>query len=1227
MFLPYYYFSILNLSCADFRTKNTYLNVLIFSNLFRRYRRHAIWALKGAPAPAKTPPLWQRSRHWRSNRDWDDHIGMLDQDLEDMEMLGVVDTAAHHDEGPTREDALADALGVRKTPRRVTDSATRGGANGRLESRAKNTNNNRAVEPPGSVNRSGFLHAASRSMKETSFFDSADVSMAADTTQLLNLRPLSNLHPHVAVDCLFEEPSESGPASNAFLASNLEGSGLLILGLVTPVESESGDSPNPNRLRLLTVKPTKIDRMNVADSSSASPLGSLSETSQHSFVVTLMSSIPCVAAQPVQTTATPTCFLPHRKNRSGSKVHQVTDILVLTRSPTSNLARLSLQRSNLYLADAAIASLKDRNHGSMEDVLDIKNAVGGIIDLTSRRKDTDGAPKKEIIRASLSLEMLSNSLAEKVLAAIESCIFTESPSESHSARMEFALKIRTDCCRLEQALSTVQNSGSAVSIEADNEWLAVATMLDAVVDFEFFGASKPSKGGTEEHARKVGSNTAWVSLLHSSFHTNFSSDNGDALFLGAYQNDTSSAERAQGIQNEAQGRLTSIGSAALACLTTGPEDMMPAIFDTMHLTFENLKLSSDSSKVAQMRLVGSFLVKTCCKCMPTSSSSGLNAFLEHYQQDLGKSWVQGFQELYAEKEASVIPFEKVTTFVLPPCVLSWLDSLIRNTSISSLYSTGDISTINSACSTTRSILRIYSALFRSEEDALKKDYAVVKILCEEGFQTAEEVREELATGVALPLLETLNRCRSDPTHADRAGWTSEEYALVGRQDMSINNGSAPVDVARRQSSNPVPVRTSDPENPTFSDKDKDGIVPLQVSSALLFPADNRVKEAGRLLRSSRPCYLSVPRAIEVTDHEFERVKQNKLLLLCRRALASPVGRGMLTIGSFQPVAAEPLPVPDLCMAGRVPPANANLALDTSDCPTEFRVWPEFHNGVAAGLRLPLDSEMGDSISKITRTWIVYNRPNPNNDVQAQNQTNGQPPPPNNQNHAHGGLLLALGLRGHLAALEMTDIYDYLTQGQVTLTCGVLLGMAANKRGSCDISVSKMLCLHLPSLIPNHFSSIDVNSSVQQAAALGAGLLFQGSSHRMMTEFLLNEIGRRPESDVTLDREAYTLSCGIALGMVNLCKGDNIIDGQHAGGGEGLTDLRIGERLYRYIAGGTDEEELHRTREANDRLNIPTASSGGENERSSCVFEGDAINIDVTAAGATLALGLIFLRSG
>lgn len=181
------------------------------------------------------------------------------------------------------------------------------------------------------------------------------------------------------------------------------------------------------------------------------------------------------------------------------------------------------------------------------------------------------------------------------------------------------------------------------------------------------------------------------------------------------------------------------------------------------------------------------------------------------------------------------------------------------------------------------------------------------------------------------------------------------------------------------------------------------------------------------------------------------------------------------------------------------------------------------------------------------------------------------------------------------------------------------------RGTCDISVSKMLCLHIPSLIPQHFSAIDVASAVQAAAVSGAGLLYQGSSHRMMTEFLLNEIGKRPSNDINVvDREAYTLSCGIALGMVNLCRGEAEGRGNR---NSGLADLRIEERLYRYIVGGLDDAEMRRKRDEGDRLSLPTTSASSGSDKCSCVYEGDSINTDVTAPGSTLALGLIYLMSG
>ena len=55
----------------------------------------------------------------------------------------------------------------------------------------------------------------------------------------------------------------------------------------------------------------------------------------------------------------------------------------------------------------------------------------------------------------------------------------------------------------------------------------------------------------------------------------------------------------------------------------------------------------------------------------------------------------------------------------------------------------------------------------------------------------------------------------------------------------------------------------------------------------------------------------------------------------------------------------------------------------------------------------------------------------------------------------------------------------------------------------------MLCLHIPTLLPAAFAEMDVAPVVQTAALLGVGFLYQSSAHRLMVEFLLAEIGRRP----------------------------------------------------------------------------------------------------------------------
>lgn len=114
----------------------------------------------------------------------------------------------------------------------------------------------------------------------------------------------------------------------------------------------------------------------------------------------------------------------------------------------------------------------------------------------------------------------------------------------------------------------------------------------------------------------------------------------------------------------------------------------------------------------------------------------------------------------------------------------------------------------------------------------------------------------------------------------------------------------------------------------------------------------------------------------------------------------------------------------------------------------------------------------------------------------------------------------------------------------------------------------------------------------------------------MTEVLLAEIDRPPgpEMDNCVDRESYSLAAGLALGMVTLGQG-----GQMAG----LADLRLADTLYHFMVGGAKRSDgmIH-----SRPRNAPGASSASYQIR-----EGSTVNVDVTAPGAILALGLMFHR--
>lgn len=72
--------------------------------------------------------------------------------------------------------------------------------------------------------------------------------------------------------------------------------------------------------------------------------------------------------------------------------------------------------------------------------------------------------------------------------------------------------------------------------------------------------------------------------------------------------------------------------------------------------------------------------------------------------------------------------------------------------------------------------------------------------------------------------------------------------------------------------------------------------------------------------------------------------------------------------------------------------------------------------------------------------------------------------------------------------------------------GLLLGVSAAKLGTMDMSITRLLSIHVPALLPPTSTELDVPHNVQVAAVVGIGLVYQGTAHRHTAEVLLAEIG-------------------------------------------------------------------------------------------------------------------------
>ncbi|XP_041774338.1 anaphase-promoting complex subunit 1 [Anopheles merus] len=440
------------------------------------------------------------------------------------------------------------------------------------------------------------------------------------------------------------------------------------------------------------------------------------------------------------------------------------------------------------------------------------------------------------------------------------------------------------------------------------------------------------------------------------------------------------------------------------------------------------------------------------------------------------------------------------------------------------------------------------------------------------------------------------RQAATPQYDEIASWQHEmsEIEVVGAGSAGPTGGPTAAGIASGTGSGTSAAPKEDGLRPGQPTQDEDGMGGMDGEVLQLrFPDDRRIEDVRSFLNSAARIQINLPQSATTPDHEFLEEQERRLYMLCLRTMALPVGRGMLTVCSSRPSETETVRVPRLCLSGRDVTRGTTIEIQQIEVPANMSLWPAFHNGVAAGLRIYPDTP------HLTSTWITNNR-----------QGGGRSallPAGTDTSTEHGGFLMALGLTGHLRKLSLYSIFDYMLRSDEMVRLGLMVGLSAAYRGTSDLTITRLLAVHVEALLPPTAVELDISQNLQVAALFGVGLLYQGTAKRHMVEVLLQEIGRPPgpEMENYVERESYALTAGLALGLVTLGLGDC---------SSSLHDLALPDTLYYYMNGG------------NRRLMV-----GAQKEKyrlpSFQIKEGPTVNVDVTAPGATLALGLMYFATG
>ncbi|CAN1174838.1 Anaphase-promoting complex subunit 1 [Linum perenne] len=884
-------------------------------------------------------------------------------------------------------------------------------------------------------------------------------------------------------------------------------------------------------------------------------------------------SIPAIAAAPVVVT------------RPRVKVGQLPYSDIIALAPDNTLSLYSGQQCLCrYSLPPCLGKLHHSSQSELSNTIAIHHdsKVLGLADAVEGRFNlivNSGQMFRCVLRSSLSSELVND------------CITVMADGLCRSLYNHFLLLLWSD-----------GDSDYSMSGSVHSEWDSFC-----IVILRLCGKSDSVK------CTKPPQVSSWEFLMNSNFHKNYRKVNVSGAFSSASQDEKELPSQG----SIAEGKCSLPNSVCF--------QLLKETLGCLHALYETLKL--DSLRQRDLEL----LVVLLCNI---AAFLGQEGYLDHYIRD--------FPGLDKQIKRPVTS----SSWTTPPSLFRWLEQCLQNGCNSA--NANDLPPLickdgSYVVSLARKIVSFYSLLCGGEQMGKKLSSGVYCNVALGSFCSTEELTilamvgekfglqqlDTLPSGVSLPLRHALSTCRESPP----TDWPASAYVLLGREDLALSrlvpsrksNLGSRSDVNLISMSTPymlhlhpvtipstvtetVGLESSKLEETTSDVSVVDGMEHIFTSSTQLrYGRDLRLNEVRRALCSARPVAIQTSTNPSASDQD---IQQTQLWHLAQRTTALPLGRGAFTLATISTLLTEEFAVPKLVLAGRLPAQqNATVNLDPNIRNIQELIsWPEFHNAVAAGLRLaPLQG-------KVSRTWIIYNKPEVPNAV-------------------HAGLLLALGLHGYLHGLIMSDIYKYFTQEHESTTVGLMLGLAASYRGTMQPSISKCLYFHIPALQSTSLAELELPSLLQSAALVSVGMLYEGSVHPQTMQILLvimylqaydmalcllnhtpyvenlqAELGRRSSGDNVLEREGYAVSAGFALGLVALGRGNDAL---------GFVDSLV-DRLFRYIGG---KELNHQDRPLS--FNVLADES---NRSAGQVMDGTAVSIDVTAPGAIIALALMFIKT-